>query len=95
MRRSLLLFLGTMLAIVLVQRALLVLGEYSHACRLVAVLWWIAGTFFTPFLVVPLHLRWQEPRDGSAVLALVTGLSSWLCAAVILWHAQLTEYYDV
>lgn len=95
MRRSLLLFLGTVLAIVLGQRALLVLGEYSHACRLVAALWLIASTFLGPFLVVPLHLRWQEPRDGSAALALVTGLSSWLCAAVILWHVQPTEYYFV
>ena len=44
---------------------------------------WILGTalgalmFLGPFVIVPLHFRWQAPKESNVALAFATGLLSW------------------
>ncbi len=47
---------------------------------------WFLVIFFAPFVLVPLHLRYQSPREHSVTLAFVTGVGSWLlfwCVLII------------
>ena len=49
--------------------------------------WAIFVVFFSPFVVIPLHFRWQRPRESSAALAFLTGFASigvWACCCFCL-----------
>lgn len=89
--RAATLFVATPLAIVGVTTILFSLAPTSGFFRVMAVLWMIA-TLLAPFWVVPLHLRWQCPRDSSAALAFLTGLPAWLIGVAHALYSSIMTF---
>ena len=84
-RRSLLLFFGTIALALLGPFLAHLLGDFGFLAlplMLVAALPLAGG----PFFLVPLHYRLQSPPNSSVLLAFATGLGSFaVVLAVILW----------
>lgn len=88
MMRTAALLVGTTAAMVGITTLLYEFAPRSDLLETVTSCWLVATIFFTPFWVVPLHFRWQKPRESSAALAFVTGIPAWLISAA---HAIYTN----
>ena len=67
------------------------LREYWSPLHLLASTWML-GVFLSPFFLVPLHFRWQSPRESSVILAFVTGLGSWVLALALSLQIGIYTY---
>lgn len=86
--RAVLLFVGTVAVLLTVTVGLLALWTVCDAASGLVGVWMIIVTFWLPFFLVPLHFKLQRPKglvrdEPSALLALTTGLGSWLATLLI------------
>lgn len=89
---SLVLVIGSTTTLVVIQLTLVWLGTVGSALAAVSMFCWTVMLLGTPFLLVPLHLRWQRPAESSVTLAFVTGMASWLMATVLWFIINLYTY---
>ena len=76
---ALLLTLGTLAVFAVLLAATLLPGFGEVAVGIVLSVW-----LTMPYWLIPLHLRWQSPRESSVALAFITGLFCWFATFVML-----------
>ena len=50
--------------------------------------------FLTPFFIVPLHFRWQAPKESNVALAFTTGLLSCVLGWALIGTLGVALYID-
>lgn len=90
--RAVVLLVGTTCGMVGATLLLVWLATLSSFFRAVEACWLLATLLGSPYWMVPLHLRLQDPRDSSVALAFGTAIPSWLISAALAFYFHVMTF---